>query len=579
MRNPGSSLQDATRALTWPLVALLAVLVGVAACGDGTNPDDEDKGYSLDTTAPAKDTDYNFGIKDTAAPLPEDTSSVVIADAAAPIADSQTTNEVVDDPDSDGVDAGPVAIASCFGHCGIFLEDNACHCHHDCQAEGNCCKDFSAICACASKSDCDDGLFCTIDNCFGGLCKQIPLPANKCCDADAQCVGGDACNKGKCVEGTCQLVATDCDDGVACTVDVCAADSGECSHDIHPNKCLIDGLCAESDDAEPGSDGCRTCQPKTSSTAWQAKPGACFIDGSCALAGEGPKGSTGACRVCDPAQSAEAWTLITGTCFIDEQCYKSGQDHPLNPACALCSPSKSQTAWTGKPGKCAVDGLCYDDGDPAPGQANCGTCDAAKSTSSFTITKGSCLIEGACHSQGAKADGSFGCQICDTAKDQLAWTVAKGQTCDDDDPCTVDTICLANGSCKGKPKGACCKTNGDCAGTPVEDCQESICNTVAGACQIKAIEACCTDGVCCDKIKQTPFPASTKCSDFAIGSSQYKCEGDVASKRKLYPGCDGINSNKCSQLNPAAGEWTVYKTCSKGQLCQLASQTSAPTCK
>ena len=552
---------------------LLALLLCPAGCNDDSEVKDDQKGYSLDATVVAKDADYNFGVKDTATSPPADALGADDADAAASAVDSGGASDAPISADVDPDDAGPVTITSCFGHCGIFLEENPCHCHHDCGLEKSCCKDFSAVCACESKADCDDGLFCTIDNCFGGLCKQIPLPANKCCDADAQCLGGDACNQAKCVEGTCQLVAKDCDDGVACTLDSCAADTGECSHDLHPNKCLIEGLCADAGDAEAGSDGCHTCQPKSSPTAWQAKAGACFIDGVCVAAGESPKGSSGACRVCDPDAATEAWTLTAGSCFIDDQCYKSGQDQPENPGCALCSPSKSQTAWTGKPGKCSVDGLCYADGDPAPGGAACGKCDASKSTSSFTVNKGACLIDGACLSKGDKAAGSFGCQVCDPDKNPVVWTVAKGQECADDDPCTVDSICLADGTCKGKPKGACCKTDQDCSGMPVQDCEAAFCNATAGACQTKPVENCCTSGVCCDKVNQMLLPVSTKCSDFAIGSSQYKCEGNVAYKRKLYPGCDGVNANKCSQLNPAAGEWTTYKTCGKDQVCQLASQT------
>ena len=574
MRNPGLPTR-----LFAPLTSLVAALLLSGGCGD-TSEVKEEKTYSLDVGGGGgdKDTGYNFGVKDTTTAQPGDVSDTLGADAGPATEDAKQFADAAQDDDTGQPDAGSGTISSCFGHCGIFLEENPCHCHHKCQLEGNCCKDFAAICACQGKADCDDGLFCTTDTCINNLCMQIPLPANKCCDADAQCAGGDACTAAQCVDGVCKLVPKDCDDGVECTIDLCAGDSGECSNDIHPNRCLIDGLCADAGDAKAGSDGCQTCQPKADPTAWQAKAGACFIDGQCVLAGENPKGSSGACRTCDPDTAGDAWTLITGTCFIDDKCYKSGAFHPLNPACALCSPSKSQTAWTGKPGKCAVNGVCYDDGAAAPGGATCAKCDATQNTSAFTIDKGACLVDGTCRKHGDLAEGSFGCQLCDASKAQLAWTVATGKDCTDDDACTVDTVCVADGTCKGKPKGACCKGDGDCAGNPVGDCEKSVCNAGIGECQTKAIEACCTSGVCCDIVNQTYHPSFTKCSNFPFGSKQYKCEGNVAMKRALYPGCEG-KTPKCSQAFPAPGEWIEHKVCAKGTVCEFVAQTTPPNCK
>jgi len=114
---------------------------------------------------------------------------------------------------------------------------------------------------------------------------------------------------------------------------------------------------------------------------------------------------------------------------------------------------------------------------------------------------------------------------------------------------------------------------------PTPDCHKAICVVGLGECKTKKIDGCCTSGVCCDKASKILYPASTKCSDFAIGSNQYKCEGNQAFKRQLFPGCDGVQPNKCSQLHPAAGPWSLYKTCPKGQTCSLTSQTSPPACK
>jgi hypothetical protein len=76
---------------------------------------------------------------------------------------------------------------------------------------------------CTADADCDDGNACTDDVCVAGLC-QFTNNATPCSDGSA-CTSGDVCSGGTCQPGA----PLDCDDGNACTADSCDAVQG-CAH-------------------------------------------------------------------------------------------------------------------------------------------------------------------------------------------------------------------------------------------------------------------------------------------------------------------------------------------------------------
>jgi hypothetical protein len=111
---------------------------------------------------------------------------------------------------------------------------------------------------CFVAGDCDDGIACTDDSCIGDVCENLPNNTNcaddgsfcsgaEYCDTTMDCVSsGDPCaaiglacddSGDACVE--C-LVDGDCDDGVACTDDVCLA--GGCVHTANDANCVDDGI-------------------------------------------------------------------------------------------------------------------------------------------------------------------------------------------------------------------------------------------------------------------------------------------------------------------------------------------------
>ncbi len=77
----------------------------------------------------------------------------------------------------------------------------------------------SAGAACDDKSPCTTGDYCALGSCIG-------VNATGPCDDGNLCTKNDACAKGTCNGG----IGTSCDDGKACTADVCVAQTGVCVH-------------------------------------------------------------------------------------------------------------------------------------------------------------------------------------------------------------------------------------------------------------------------------------------------------------------------------------------------------------
>jgi hypothetical protein len=147
---------------------------------------------------------------------------------------------------------------------------------------------------CRTSADCNDGIACTVDTCAAGnVCEHQPM--------DALCEDGESCVAGRgCVFGACTTSA-DCDDGVPCTVDNCGV-SYTCEHQP------LDALCGAGEACDPTA-GCRPigecrtaadCPDEVACTVDE-----CGVDYMCAhtandaLCGEG--------EVCDQTVGCYVW--------------------------------------------------------------------------------------------------------------------------------------------------------------------------------------------------------------------------------------------------------------------------------
>ena len=130
---------------------------------------------------------------------------------------------------------------------------------------------------CTIDADCNDGVACTIDLCIAGTCENTPNDAfcndgqactgTELCDAQndcqagtpVQCPPGDVCEEpgGTCVTPPECVIDADCNDGVACTIDVCNAgtcentpDDGFCDDGL---ACTGTELCDAQNDCQAGT--------------------------------------------------------------------------------------------------------------------------------------------------------------------------------------------------------------------------------------------------------------------------------------------------------------------------------------
>src|SRR5690606_32595113 len=76
-------------------------------------------------------------------------------------------------------------------------------------------------------------------NAPNGQCEQLLLNGDSCDDGNP-CTENDACEAGGCVGSS-----VDCDDGVACSTEVCSVAAGGCVYDATACPCADDGDCAD----------------------------------------------------------------------------------------------------------------------------------------------------------------------------------------------------------------------------------------------------------------------------------------------------------------------------------------------
>ncbi|MEZ4265629.1 MAG: hypothetical protein R3F39_04560 [Myxococcota bacterium] len=237
------------------------------------------------------------------------------------------------------------------------------------------------------ESTCDDGNACTEDVCSG---------SGGCQNTAKSCDDGDACTTDICdsASGDCVNEALDCDDGDACTADTCDASTGTCVNEAldcdDGDACTVDacdaasGVCTHEALDCDDQDACTTdsCSPESG-------------------------GCEHVAAVCDDLDG----------CTTDSCDPASGQCASVPVSCDDLDPCTTDTCEPDG-GLCVhTAGVC-DDGDACTTD----TCDSAT---------------GACSNAPVECDlGACVVAACDTA---LGCVAASEVQCDDEDACTTDT--------------------------------------------------------------------------------------------------------------------------------------------
>ncbi|MCB9728169.1 MAG: hypothetical protein H6746_06790 [Deltaproteobacteria bacterium] len=387
--------------------------------------------------------------------------------------------------------------------------------------------------ACASTPlQCpDDGNPCTIEPCSAGVCQSQPLTGQPCDDGDP-CSSDDVCDNGQC-SGT----VLSCDDGLACTQDLCGPTG--CEHVAIEGLCAIGGACYGNGQTNP-ADPCQRCDPTQAQDGWTGA-----ADGT-------PCDDGDACTTADACKG--------GVCMSASAPCPDDGDPCTKPTCA-----------GGSCGFEALSGVACDDGDPCTTGESCtaGVCGGGQPVETAGCQPGEgapCSYHTDCYPWG----------VC--ARRETTGTNVCSLPCGSAAECKAGQICSklpgsANvGFCQPEPEGAAlgapCDDSAECASRL---CSDSVC---APTCLNEL--GCPGSGATCHLV-----------GDPTTGEISGACNANPAGTVGISASCGtaaDCASGHCDQLaalsslpTTCAAMCRTKKDCFPGQECNLIYYAPSPS--
>jgi len=400
-------------------------------------------------------------------------------------------------------------------------------------------------CSCTADNECDDGLACTADTCLEPVCIHTPTAGS--CLIEGACVDGgtthpsNACLVCDPLQNTQNWSQVNCDDGNACTENICDGING-CTTVNNDAASCDDGDPCTSDEACVSGECVGTCECTEAADCVDTVAPPCqkvaCEDYTCVTIPDGDLDGA-ACDdglFCTENESCQAGSCGGGTprdCSIagmGQQCFEGVCDDVAD----LC---KSVPVPVG---------TACDDGDPCTEGDGCnaGVCQGAAKDCSGLADQ--------CHVPFCDSDG--------TCKS----SVKIDESCNDGDDCTLGDVCVASGNCEGTWDEVNCGCNNDtlCASLS-NPCATGRCNTGTGECYADPLtgQACddgnpCTQSDACD--------ASGGCA-----GQSYTCSSSLSCQTLTCDGGGGCSSQIlagfCIINNACVSDGTV----NPGNPCQL----------
>ncbi len=119
------------------------------------------------------------------------------------------------------------------------------------------CLAGTGLCGAAAGVECDDGIACTIDGCDESADACTHAPADGLCRDGLFCNGEEACDPlAGCVVG----LPPPCDDGIACTLDICIEATDRCRNEADDDLC-DDGRYCDGRETCVAGYGCEEGEP------------------------------------------------------------------------------------------------------------------------------------------------------------------------------------------------------------------------------------------------------------------------------------------------------------------------------
>ncbi|MBM4343089.1 MAG: hypothetical protein FJ100_06895 [Deltaproteobacteria bacterium] len=417
--------------------------------------------------------------------------------------------------------------------------------------------------SCANAASCAQATDpCKPTQCIASVC--VPAPLQGACDDGDACTVGTTCQKGQCLGG-----AKDCDDGYACSADLCDPGLG-CYHKLIDNcgevtlpyeatfSCgqagntywLRDGPVSEGApawamDASPAVPPPLSpdCSLNCNDGAHAVCPaGVAKIDQSAVSPLVSLQGLKFGAPVKARVHSAGTWQPAQGEVATVEL-------QPLgNTKWTLLGTLQPSTAWTTHEFdlspwgglKVKLRARFVTACTPGAGQGSGPFIDDVQ------VFDASCKSSAVCNDNNpCTAD------ICDLASGQCKAEGQSGATCDDSNPCTVSDACVS-GQCLGSPK-------------PCDDgqpCTADACDAANGACIAPALPdgSACSDGQSCT--------TGDQCTAKVCGGKA-KVDGSPCSDGNPCTLDDGCAAGKCAGggQEPDGSPCTDGNPCTAGDVC------------
>ncbi len=448
-----------------------------------------------------------------------------------------------------------------------------------------------------NANPCDDRNACTSgDTCAGGACQpgapttcndDVPCTIDACdptsgCSntpSDAACDDSDLCTQDRCTLGGCTNDVNPCGDDNPCTTDTCGPATG-CVSAPNANPCDDHNACTSGDTCAGGA-----CQP--------GAPNTCNDDVSCTI------------DTCDPttgcAHTPNDWPCVDGNPCTNDRCdVTTGCEHTNNAtacndhdACTLTDRCVGGTCTGSGVRPCNDDKPCTEDRcDPQRGCVHDPNNDACNDNNACTsvdlcaggdcigaagldcddsdpCTTDSCNPASGCDHEGACDDDNTCTEdMCDINGACTHTPLFEALPCDDFDACTSNDAC-ANGACVGQGPPSCDDDN-PCT---VDSCDEATGDCLhAGACNdgIFCTDDICTpgaSGVTCEHI-----PNTNQCNDGDPCTPVDACSNGACAGSGAAPSCDDrddCTEDMCVPMEGCKHEPDTGGSCDDHDVCSL----------